>query len=116
MPLLAHPLAVVLAWIDLARSDDLNGTKNLLWGLVRSSTCSWLMADSGNASAAKRGQASRINAFREPRRQGSDPARVTHGEQVGLLLDAPPASEGRVQVALPRGGQRPVLGRVQPAQ
>jgi hypothetical protein len=28
-----HPLAVVLAWIDLAGRSDLNGFKKLVWGV-----------------------------------------------------------------------------------
>lgn len=32
--LLVHPLAVILAWIDLGRRDDLNGTKKLLWAVI----------------------------------------------------------------------------------
>lgn len=28
-----HPLAVVLAWIDLARRDDIGGIKKLVWGV-----------------------------------------------------------------------------------
>ncbi len=34
LALFAHPIAVVLAWIDLARRDDLNGTKKLLWAVI----------------------------------------------------------------------------------
>ncbi len=32
--LLVHPLAVVLAWINLAQRDDLDGTKKLLWAVI----------------------------------------------------------------------------------
>lgn len=32
--LLLHPLAVVLAWIDLAGRDDLAGGKKLLWAII----------------------------------------------------------------------------------
>lgn len=32
--LLLHPLAVVLAWINLAQRDDLDGTKKLLWAAI----------------------------------------------------------------------------------
>jgi hypothetical protein len=28
-----HPLAVVLAWIDLARRSDLSGMRKLVWGV-----------------------------------------------------------------------------------
>lgn len=34
LALFAHPIAVVLAWIDLARRDDLAGTKKLLWAVI----------------------------------------------------------------------------------
>lgn len=32
--LLLHPLAVVLAWINLAGRNDLDGTKKLVWAVI----------------------------------------------------------------------------------
>jgi hypothetical protein len=32
--LLLHPLAVILAWINLAGRDDLDGTTKLLWAVI----------------------------------------------------------------------------------
>jgi hypothetical protein len=29
-----HPIAVVLVWIDLARRDDLDGVKKIVWAIV----------------------------------------------------------------------------------
>jgi hypothetical protein len=29
-----HPLAVVLAWLDLARRSDLSGGRKLVWGVA----------------------------------------------------------------------------------
>ena len=29
-----HPIAVILAWINLATRGDMNGTKKLLWAIV----------------------------------------------------------------------------------
>lgn len=29
-----HPIAVILVWVDLARRDDLDGLKKLIWAIV----------------------------------------------------------------------------------
>lgn len=34
LALVLHPVAVVLAWINLAGRDDLGGTKKLLWAVI----------------------------------------------------------------------------------
>jgi hypothetical protein len=34
LALVLHPIAVILAWINLARRRDLSGGKKLLWGVI----------------------------------------------------------------------------------